>query len=55
MPPILESGTEADEIKIIINRQEMNIMDKINVNKILGFSILPSLVTNFCLSESYEI
>ena len=51
LPPILETGTLVDDTSDIIKKQPKNReKDAININKIIEFDILPSLINLFCFT-----
>lgn len=58
LPEIMRTGTSIDEVdpKFFRNKEKSNKdIEGLNLNNILEYEILPSLISLFCLTQNYEM
>lgn len=55
LPDIMKTGTSLDKTDPKFNNPVNKSLDSYNLSTILGFEILPSLITVFCLNKDPEL
>lgn len=55
LPAIMKTGTSIDKTDLKFKDPINKSLDDFNLSNILGFDILPSLITIFCLNKNQEL